>query len=296
MDMQMPVMDGVEATRIIRSNPKLKTVPIIAMTANALVSDRELCLEAGMNDHIAKPIDPDQLFGVLLRWIKRPESDAAAAGNRAAAARIAPEDAEPGRAALEINGIDVIGAIRRTGGNRKRYETLLRRFAQQQSGTMDAIRKALAAGDVATAERGAHSLKGAAGTLGAMELSEVAAKAETALKTGQGIDAALTALSASLADTVGAIRDGLPQESPENGGGGGRDPASVAEPLARLKKLLESDDGEAADFIVDVRPELSGVLTGPEIEALSGLVGDFDFEAALKCLSGIASRLSLNLK
>ena len=77
MDMQMPVMDGIEATRILRSDPRFETLPIIAMTANALVSDREMCLEAGMNDHIAKPIDPDQLFGVLLRWIRRPDGDGA---------------------------------------------------------------------------------------------------------------------------------------------------------------------------------------------------------------------------
>ena len=71
----MPVMDGIEATRIIRSNPRFETLPIIAMTANAMASDRMLCLEAGMNDHIAKPIDPDQLFGVLLRWIRRADGD-----------------------------------------------------------------------------------------------------------------------------------------------------------------------------------------------------------------------------
>ena len=70
MDMQMPVMDGVEATRILRSDSRFERLPIIAMTANAMASDRELCLDAGMNDHIAKPIDPDQLFGVLLRWIR----------------------------------------------------------------------------------------------------------------------------------------------------------------------------------------------------------------------------------
>ena len=89
MDMQMPVMDGIEATRILRSNLRFATLPIIAMTANALVSDREMCLQAGMNDHIAKPIDPDQLFGVLLRWIKRPDGDGAGvhewAGVKAAA-------------------------------------------------------------------------------------------------------------------------------------------------------------------------------------------------------------------
>jgi two-component system sensor histidine kinase/response regulator len=70
MDMQMPVMDGIEATRVIRSDPRLQDLPIIAMTANAMASDREQCLKAGMNDHIGKPIDPDELFSVLLRWAR----------------------------------------------------------------------------------------------------------------------------------------------------------------------------------------------------------------------------------
>ncbi len=187
--------------------------------------------------------------------------------------------------------------MKRTGDNRKRYETLLRRFAQQQAGTVDGIRKALSVGDAATAERAAHSLKGAAGTLGAATLSEAAARAETAIKTGQGIDPALSALALVLRGAVEAIRTALPEAAPTNGGGlASADPATVVEPLARLKRLLESDDGEAADFIVDAKPTLSGVLTGAEIESLSELVGDFNFEAALKCLSGIADRLSLNLK
>src|SRR4029078_12989664 len=179
------------------------SLPIIAMTANALVSDRELCLEAGMNDHIAKPIDPDQLFGVLLRWITRHPPDGAAPRDRAPARHA--EDGTATAADLlpsEIDGIDVKSALKRTGGNRKRYETLLRRFAQQQVGTVDGIRKALALGDAATAERAAHSLKGAAGTLGAVALSEAAAKTETAIKAGQGIDTALSSLSIVLADAV----------------------------------------------------------------------------------------------
>jgi CheY-like chemotaxis protein len=77
MDMQMPVMDGLEATRAIRSNPRLENLPIIAMTANAMASDREQCLAAGMNDHIAKPIEPDELFSVLLRWTAASKAEAA---------------------------------------------------------------------------------------------------------------------------------------------------------------------------------------------------------------------------
>ena len=162
---------------------------------------------------------------------------------------------------------------------------------------MTEIRNALAAGDIPTAERTAHSLKGAAGNLGATTLAEEAAKAETAVKSGQSIDPALDLLEAALREH---------SESYSTGFAGGAavpmvgevssDPAIVAEPLGRLKKLLKSDDGAAADFILDARPNLSKVLTRTEIGDLSGYVGNFDFEAALKCLSGIAARLSLNLE
>ena len=195
MDMQMPVMDGIEATRIIRSNPSFESLPIIAMTANAMASDRILCLEAGMNDHIAKPIDPDQLFGVLLRWLKRGDGDAKSLTT------VPPPQVSDGHARtveLAIPGIDVRAGLKRTGGNPRRYEILLRKFAEQQSTAIAAMRDALSSGDRATAERTAHSLKGAAGTLGANALSEAAAKAETAIKTGHGVDDAVRALSIAL--------------------------------------------------------------------------------------------------
>jgi PAS domain S-box-containing protein len=294
MDMQMPVMDGIDATRIIRSNPRYLNLPIIAMTANAMASDRILCLDAGMNDHIAKPIDPDQLFGVLLRWIRRAESDGKA--SRPAAAAPA-SDGRPGNVALVIHGIDVAAGLRRTGGNRKRYETLLRKFAEQQASAVDAIEAALATGDAATAERSAHSLKGAAATLGASALSEAAARTEAAIKTGGDKREAVRTLAASLDQVLGDLRAALPEETGGNGPGRGTaDPATVNEPLARLKQLLEADDGEAADFIVDAKPQLTGVLTSTEIKTLTDRVGKFDFDAALKCLSGIASRLSLTLE
>jgi two-component system sensor histidine kinase/response regulator len=294
MDMQMPVMDGIEATRAIRSDPRFHALPIVAMTANALVSDREACLEAGMNDHIAKPIDPDQLFGVLLRWIRRPDKDGAAPQGRVAAEK--PGTAADG-AELDIVGIDTKSALKRTGGNRKRYETLLRRFAQQQAGAAEGMMTALSAGDTATAERAAHSLKGAASTLGAAALSEAAAKAETAIKTGHGVVEALAGLSLSLVAAAEAIRTALPDDIAADGAvRTSADRATVAALLTRLKNLLESDDGEAAEFIVDAQSSLSGALTAAEIESLSVSVGNFDFEAALKCLSRIVDRLDLNLR
>ena len=208
MDMQMPVMDGIAATRVIRSNPRFEHLPIIAMTANAMASDRTLCLEAGMNDHIAKPIDPDQLFGVLLRWVRRAEPAAKARGVAASY----DADGHAGTIDLIIPGIDVAVGLRRTGGNRKRYETLLRKFAEQQASAVDTIEAALSAGDVATAERTAHSLKGAAATLGAISLSESAAKAETAIKKGYGIDDAVSFLSLSLDAALADLRTALPAD------------------------------------------------------------------------------------
>jgi two-component system sensor histidine kinase/response regulator len=294
MDMQMPVMDGIEATRVIRSDPRFRELPIIAMTANAMARDRELCLEAGMNDHIAKPIDPDQLFGVLARWIPRGDGDGRVAHKRPSAHfPYAPRN----ETQLDIAGIDVASGLRRTGGNLKRYQALLCKFADQQAGLVEAMRNALSIGDTASAERAAHNLKGAAGTLGAVGLSEAAAGVETAIKAGRGVQGALKSLSLSLAAVLKAIWAAFPEEIVGNGAGQtSADPASALEPLARLKKLLETDDGEAADFIVDAKLHLSRVLTPAEIKKLSDSVDRFDFEAALSCLSGIASRLSLNLE
>src|SRR6187397_323120 len=292
MDMQMPVMDGIKATRILRADPRHQTLPIVAMTANAMESDREVCLEAGMNDHIAKPIDPDQLFSVLLRWIRRTDGD-----GKIARPHTPARPAKTSEAELVIPCIDVRSGLKRTGGHRERYETLLRKFAEQQLGATEAMRAALSAGHAATAERTAHSLKGAAGTLGAVALSEASANAETAIKTGHGVEAALKALSLSLDPVLAGITKALPDESSGNGAGTpAGDPATVKEPLIRLKKLLENDDGEAADYIVNEKSRLKGVLTPAEIKMLSERIGNFDFDAALKCISGIASRLSLNLE
>ena len=296
MDMQMPVMDGIEATEAIRTDVRFQDLPIIAMTANAMAADRERCLKAGMNDHIGKPIDPEKLLGALLHWIKRPGSDRAMPQKKAQASA-------PGRpvdmveASLDIVGIDVTSALKRIGGNRKRYETLLHRFVQRQANAVEAIRESLSSGDAATAERAAHSLKGAAGTLGAMAVSSAAAKVEAAIRDSQGIDPALASLSDDLVKAVEAIRAAFPEGlSGNKNGGDSVDPAAVVGPLKRLKQLLENDDGEATDFIIEARPNLSEVLTDMEIENLSELVGDYNFEAALKCLSGITSRLQLNLE
>ncbi len=127
-------------------------------------------------------------------------------------------------------------------------------------------------------------------------MSEAAARAETAIKTGHGVEEAVKDLSTVLESVISELRKILPS----NGGNGTqserRDTTNVAEPLLRLRRLLEADDGEAAEFIVDIKPRLTGVLTAAEIKTLSDHIGSFDFDAALKSLSDIVSRLSINLE
>jgi two-component system sensor histidine kinase/response regulator len=296
MDMQMPVMDGIAATKMIRRNQQLRTLPIVAMTANVMAADREKCIEAGMNDHVAKPIDPDELFAVLLRWIQPREVDSKAKESERVTASVpAPVDA-PESSPLAISGIDTKSALRRTGGNRKRYESLLRKFAQASADGVAEIHAALAAGDTSTAARAAHSLKGAAANLGATALAELAAKVETSIIAGQSVDEGLQSLALSFDAVVAAIRSALPNERPATGAGEvSADPSSVLEDLGRLKKLLANDDGDAADFILEAQPALSRVLTEAELTTLNEQVGNFDFGAALNSLSEIAGRLSLKL-
>ncbi len=117
---------------------------------------------------------------------------------------------DPEAGALKISGIDTNLGLKTTGGKRERYEFLLHKFAVKQAGAVEAIRVALSVGDASTAEREAHSLKGAASTLGATGLAEEAAKVETAIKTGQSVNEALASLSHSLMAVVEAIRAALP--------------------------------------------------------------------------------------
>jgi signal transduction histidine kinase/DNA-binding response OmpR family regulator/HPt (histidine-containing phosphotransfer) domain-containing protein/HAMP domain-containing protein len=296
MDMQMPVMDGITATKAIRSISRFASLPIIAMTANAMDRDREMCLAAGMNDHLAKPIDPEKLFGALLHWIRPRAASASASASSPTEPASVFVPADPS-GELVVPGIDTATALKRTGGNRKRYESLLQRFADSQSHTLDDIRAALAGNDVPTAQRFAHSLKGAAANLGAGALAEVAAAAEAAIGSDPSVTPALETLSRSLDKTIAAIRAALPADPvPVSTPSSNADPSTIVKPLSQLKKLLEADDGDASDFLLEARSAFSRVLTSAEIDSLSAFIGNFAYSDALRSVSEIASRLSLRLE
>jgi CheY-like chemotaxis protein len=164
MDLQMPEMDGFTATRLLRSNPRLQKLPIVAMTAHALVEERQRCLDAGMNDHVSKPIDPDNLFSTLLRWAKPQPKQAV--GSQAS---LTPVRASDEVGLTEIAGINLADGLKRVAGNRRLYRDLLGEFVAKQGNAAAEISIALERGDLKLAERIAHTVKGVAGNLGVFD-------------------------------------------------------------------------------------------------------------------------------
>ena len=178
MDLQMPVMDGYEATRLILGRPESARLPIIAMTAHALVQERDKCLAAGMCDYLTKPVDPQALFAVLGQWIRPAEpTPAPAPARQGPAAAGAPL---PG----QLPGIDLEQGLHFAADQAALYRIILGKFLELRSGTAGEFQAALAGDDLTRAERIAHSMKSAAATIGAGALAATALALQDALHAG----------------------------------------------------------------------------------------------------------------
>ncbi|WP_374604823.1 PAS domain S-box protein [Niveibacterium sp.] len=292
MDMQMPVMDGVTATRRIRGDAQFAAMPIVAMTANAMQADRERCIEAGMNDHIAKPIEPDALWATLIKWISPRDQSAATAKPTDTRAPAAEAESLP---LPLIDGLDCEAGLRRTLGKRALYFNMLRKFIKGQANSCDDVCAALAAGDLATAERIAHTTKGVAGNIGATAIQELAAGLEAAIHTRAGdeaINAALERLRHPLTSLVEQLQAAVPAEASATAQT--VDTEQLGAVLRELAALLADDDSEACD-LVEKHSDLLLAAFGEAGQTLAAQIRGFDFEAALSALQIAAAHAGVSL-
>ena len=286
MDCQMPVMDGYEATHKIRQQERYRDLPVIAMTANAMAGDREKVLEAGMNDHIAKPINVNDMFNIMAKWITP------ANPQRVTTVEIEASDKEepfPGLA-----GINVSTGLAITQGNTALYRKLLIKFRANYAGFATQFTDARTSADAEAATRLAHSLKGVAGNIGATQVQEAAAALEQASNSGQSnlagrLQHVVDALEPVIESLAVLDNTGLTQAAE-----GSVDREQVNGLLARLRLLLEDDDADATEIIDELEALPAPAVDQALLKQLARTVSEYDFEAALEGLVDLEASRGTN--
>ncbi len=284
MDVQMPGMDGLAATRAIRLRGDRPRIPVLAMTANVYAEDRRACADAGMDDFVAKPVNPEALYAVLAHWLL-PRAGAAAPAASADARAVSAGDT--GAAASPIEGIDWARGVQRMAGDATKFRRLLHLFADTHGDDERAITESLARDDREGLRRQVHALKGAAGSIGATALLAAATTLESAIRGGAGrpeIEVGIGAVTSSLSRLIAAIRRAPTPEEPVPVRVDDERLGTVVESLAAL---LGSGDTQAQTLARDEAGLLRAAY-GSLADDILGRIASFDYEGAAAQLRSVA--------
>ncbi|QTA90357.1 Two component system response regulator/histidine kinase, PAS domain-containing [Desulfonema magnum] len=319
MDVQMPEMDGYEATRSIRKteneiqnqeNHKFR-IPIIAMTAHAMQGDREKCLEAGMDDYITKPIDPESLFATMARWItNKPECSACEAPDK-------NEEAQEVITAKQKKGFqlpfvspelnkafDVDTALRRLGGKENIFIKLVKELAKNYAGIATEIKNLLINMEMEDARVQVHTIKGIAGNLSATQLQQAAQELEHSIKKNAltDFDPKIRKLEQAMEQILKSVRSledipeaNIAEQSDIHDKDNILSPSEIQPILTELSDLISKNRVEAESHIESVKKHLLNRGVDKEIQQIQEQIDIFDFKGAQKTLSNIALRLEISL-
>jgi PAS domain S-box-containing protein len=290
MDMQMPVMDGLTATREIRKNSAFAALPIIAMTANAMQEDVDKCIEAGMNGHIAKPINFNAMISSISSALKAPQNSITEPPCDTSTQKNSDEKLDSKEPEIQLEGISFIEGIKRIGGNEKAYWSILTKFISNQIEEMINLEQALIIGDVEHASRIAHSLKGSAANLCATRLAEVGDKFETAINNDQEVS------TAEIHDIIAYLREIEQQLSKSTHSDTKKtspvtcslDKNTIKEKLALLTELIDSNDVDAIETVNELTD--LNFMSVDDSTALEELINDFEFLEAKTLVVKITER------
>lgn len=292
MDCQMPVMDGYTATRNIRKTSRFNDLPIIAMTANTMVGDRRKAIEAGMDDHIAKPINVNNMFVTMAKWIipanpiSSPVTPSIKPQTEAAAKVDFPE----------IPGVDVQAGLITTQHNTQLYRRLLLKFAHHQENFEQEFMQAFEGEEQEAPIRIAHTLKGTAGNLGMKELQQSAFDLELACKNGkQNVAAELQVIMDKLNAILPAIQQLDESDTKTTEKQHAVDVATVQPLLQSLAQHLEASDISSSDVLQALLPHIKNTPVAALASELDDAVSNYDFEQASIVLAKLANQLNISI-
>jgi PAS domain S-box-containing protein len=285
MDLQMPVMDGFEATRRIRQDARFRDLPILALSAAVMAQDRADCLAAGMNDHVAKPVVPQEMLETLAKWI-RPGAENDPPFRFVAA----PRDA--GQVLPELPGFDLDAALERVGGNRALLETLLLNFSAQFGQAADEMDALIRADRKDEAAARAHQIGGSAGNLGAAALHAAAERLERALRkktapraqeeSREEFNAALAQVLESIARIDAPSSSGIVEFECEK-----CQWARGEELFKGLRGLLENNDFVPHELIAELVAAVKCQTLHTKLQELQRQVDNIDYRRALETLDSV---------